>query len=176
MALVAPIRVILNNVAVKKYKVKRWRKVGYRIHKYKSDNFVFKLLQVGCLEFMIYSLSALAKFEWNDFNSFTDGLSSIFVGTISSLLIVLPFYMIFILFKGSTMLMNKKFKHDNGWIYEELSVLDFFKSIYYSVFYLRRGFYALILVSLRHHASLQLIFHLNLCIFFLIYVGQNNPF
>ena len=47
---------------------------------------------------------------------------------------------------------------------------------YYSIFYIRRALYVLILVFDRGHPSMQLILHLYLCTLALIYSAGQNPF
>ena len=73
-------------------------------------------------------------------------------------------------------LSQKKFRHTHGWIYEELSILNAKKVLYYSVFYIRRALYVLILVYDFELPSVQLFLHLNLCVLTLIYNAGQNPF
>jgi hypothetical protein len=90
--------------------------------------------------------------------------------------IALPFSIFKTLWNNMLDLNEPKFRFKNGWMYVDLSHLEYEKSIFLAVFYIRRAIYAIILVFLSKFPILQMIAHLNLSVFNLIYVGNNNPF
>lgn len=89
---------------------------------------------------------------------------------------ILPFYIIIKIIKNFEDLEEDRFKHFNGWSYEQISTKYVGKSIYYGIFYLRRLLYAAILISFKDYPAIQIMSHLLLSSFFIIYLGNNYPF